>query len=60
MAEKAVYSITAAGETEFQRLMLEISGQPVNMFLDFNAVIVNLDSLPPELQDVYKRQESGR
>lgn len=50
MAEKAVYSLTDAGRAEFERLMLEISGEPVRLFLDFNAVIVNLDGLPPELQ----------
>ena len=38
MPEKAIYSLTEAGEAEF------------NIFLDFNAVIVNLDSLPPEKQ----------
>lgn len=48
MAEKAVYSITDDGEKEFQKLMLGISSQPINIFLDFNAVIVNLDSLSPE------------
>lgn len=46
MAEKAVYTLTQEGEREFERLMLEISGEPVRIFLDFNAVIVNLDSLP--------------
>ena len=45
MPEKAVYSLTEAGESEFQRLMFEISSKPINIFLDFNAVIVNLDSL---------------
>lgn len=48
MAEKAVYSLTAEGENEFERLMLEISSSPVHIFLDFNSVIVNLGSLPPE------------
>ena len=48
MPEKAIYSLTEAGEAEFERLMFEISGKPINIFLDFNAVIVNLDSLPPE------------
>ena len=52
MPEKVVYSLTEAGEQEFERLMLEISAKPISMFLDFNAVIVNLDNLP----DVYKRQ----
>ena len=50
MPEKAVYSLTASGEREFERLMQEISVQPIRIFLDFNAVIVNLDSLPPEMQ----------
>ncbi len=50
MAEKAVYSLTDAGRAEFERLMLEISGEPVHLFLDFNAVIVNLESLSPELR----------
>ena len=42
MPEKAVYSLTASGERAFERLMEELSLQPVRMFLDFNAVIVNL------------------
>lgn len=50
MAEKAVYALTAAGEKEFERLMLEISAMPIRIFLDFNAVIVNLTSLTPEMQ----------
>lgn len=50
MPEKAVYSLTEAGALEFERLMLEISSKPIHIFLDFNAVIVNLFSLPPEKQ----------
>lgn len=50
MPEKAVYSLTASGEQEFARLMGELSAQPIRMFLDFNAVIVNLDSVPLEMQ----------
>ena len=50
MPEKAVYSLTASGEQEFERLMLQIADQPLRVFLDFNAVIDNLDSLPPEKQ----------
>ena len=50
MPEKAVYSLTEAGEKEFERLMFEISAKPIHIFLDFNAVIVNLDSLPPGKQ----------
>lgn len=50
MPEKAVYSLTDSGEREFERLMEEISAQPVRMFLDFNAVIVNLGGVPAEMQ----------
>ena len=50
MPEKAVYTLTEKGEQEFERLMIDISTQPVRLFLDFNAVIVNLDSLPQETQ----------
>ena len=50
MPEKAVYSLTDSGEQEFERLMGELSAQPIRMFLDFNAVIVNLDSVPSEMQ----------
>ena len=46
MPEKAVYSLTEAGEQQFEKLMMEIARKPINIFLDFNAVIVNLDSLP--------------
>jgi len=50
MPEKAVYSLTANGEQEFERLMGELSAQPIRIFLDFNAVIVNLDNVPLEMQ----------
>ena len=50
MAEKSVYSLTDAGEKEFENLMLEIASMPIHIFLDFNAVIVNLTSLTPENQ----------
>ena len=50
MPEKAVYSLTDSGEQEFERLMEELSSQPIRMFLDFNAVIVNLDNVPLEMQ----------
>lgn len=45
MPEKAVYSLTEAGEQEFERLMFEIAAKPIHIFFDFNAVIVNLDGL---------------
>ena len=50
MPEKAVYSLTDSGEQEFERLMQELSAQPIRIFLDFNAVIVNLDSLSADKQ----------
>lgn len=50
MPEKAVYSLTSAGEKEFEKLMMEMSCKPIHIFLDFNAVIVNLYSLPKEKQ----------
>ena len=50
MPEKAVYALTDKGKKEFERLMLEISAKSVNIYLDFNAVIVNLDSLSPQDQ----------
>ena len=50
MAEKAVYALTDAGEAEFEKLMLDIAAKPVRIFLDFNAVIVNLNSLSKEKQ----------
>lgn len=50
MPEKAIYALTDKGEKEFERLMLEISTKSVNIYLDFNAVIVNLDSLSPQDQ----------
>lgn len=48
MPEKAIYSLTEAGKREFESLMLEIAAQPIRIFLDFNAVIVNLDKLDSE------------
>ena len=47
---KAVYSLTDEGEKEFVKLMMETASKPIHFFLDFNAVIVNLDKLPPESQ----------
>ena len=48
MPEKTIYTLTEAGKIEFEKLMLEISKQPIRIFLDFNAVIVNLDKLDCE------------
>lgn len=51
MPEKAVYTLTDNGQKEFEKLMLEISSKPINIFLDINAVIVNLTSVLPEEQE---------
>ena len=48
MPEKVIYSLTDAGQEEFEKLMLEIAAKPIRIFLDFNEVIVNLDSLSSE------------
>ncbi|GKX32124.1 transcriptional regulator [Vallitalea longa] len=50
MPEKTIYSLTDAGKKEFETLMFEISSKPVHLFLDFNAVIVNLTNLTPDNQ----------
>lgn len=47
-SEKVVYALTPDGEAAFERLMLEIAASPIHFFLDFNAVVVNLESLPVE------------
>ncbi len=44
--------VTRQGEQEFEKLMLEIAAKSINIYLDFNAVIVNLDSLSQEKQNV--------
>lgn len=52
MPEKAVYTLTDSGKSQFEKLMIEISLKPIHIFLDFNAVIANLDSLSRENQKV--------
>ena len=51
MPEKVIYSLTAAGRSEFESLMLEISSKPTFIYLDLNAVIVNLDKLNPKKRE---------
>jgi DNA-binding PadR family transcriptional regulator len=52
MPEKTIYSLTEKGKQEFEKLMVEISCKPINIFLDFNAVIVNLESMTKENQKI--------
>lgn len=47
---KKVIQLEEKGKQQFEKLMIEISCKPINIFLDFNAVIVNLDSMPKERQ----------
>lgn len=50
MPEKSVYSLTDSGVKEFEELMLEIASNPIHLFLDFNAVIVNLNNISSDKQ----------
>lgn len=52
MPEKSVYTLTDSGNFQFEKLIMEISLKPIHIFLDFNAVIVNLDGLSRESQKV--------
>lgn len=52
MPEKVVYYLTNDGKNEFMKLMFSISDEPVNFFLDFNSVIVNLSSLSYKNQQI--------
>lgn len=51
LPEKAVYTITAEGEKYYLKLLESASEQPLNIFLDLNAVFMNLDSIPYEKQN---------
>lgn len=42
MPEKKVYRLTSAGKQKFEELMTDFSQAETRIFLDFNAVIVNL------------------
>lgn len=46
---KVIYSITDEGNDYFISLMKKTSEKMVNVFLDFNAVIVNLNNIDKEL-----------
>ena len=48
MPEKSIYSITESGEAYFDKLMEKTSRESVSIFLNFNAVIMNLDFMPEE------------
>lgn len=44
MLEKVVYLLIELGEIYFLDLMFDIFSKLINIFLDFNVVIVNLNS----------------
>lgn len=59
MPEKSIYHITESGEAYFLELMKKIPEQMVHVFLDFNAVIINLELVSPcERRDVTEKIES--
>lgn len=45
MPEKTIYTLTSNGKTKFRELMSEFSAGETRIFLDFNAVIVNMSLL---------------
>jgi DNA-binding PadR family transcriptional regulator len=48
MPERAVYSITPQGLTHFEDLMRQGAAGAVEVLFDFNAVVANLNKLPPK------------
>ena len=48
MPEKAVYSITEAGKAQFSLLMKRNAAAQIDVIFPFNAVIANLNKLPPQ------------
>lgn len=52
MPEKTIYSLTKSGEEKFLSLMEENADKVVNIFLDFNAVIMNMDLVSDDLKDI--------
>ena len=55
MPDKAVYTVIEKGSNYFQQLMNEISMADVNIFLDFNTIIVNLDLVDYEQKKILIR-----
>ena len=60
MPEKSIYHITEKGDKYFLELMKKISAQMVNVFLDFNAVIINMAMLSKnEGKEIIDNIETG-
>lgn len=60
MPEKTVYHITDQGDQYFLTLMEEASGGMVRLFLDFNAVVMNLNFVSDSKRaELIGRMEGG-
>lgn len=50
MPDKTIYTITEKRNTHFKELMNEISNKDISIFLDFNAIIMNLNFIDTKEQ----------
>lgn len=53
MPEKTLYSLNEKGNSYFNELMEESSKHIGNIYLDFNAFLVNIENLPEEKRKEY-------
>ena len=53
MPEKTLYSMNEKGKLYFNQLMEESSNHIGNIYLDFNAFLVNIENLPEEKRKEY-------
>lgn len=53
MPEKTLYSMNEKGNSYFNELMEESSNHIGNIYLDFNAFLVNVENLPEEKRKEY-------
>lgn len=51
MPSKTIYSITEEGDVFLEQEIIKISQEQVSIYLDLNAVIVNLDLMPDESKE---------
>lgn len=60
MPDKTIYEITEKGNDYFNQLMEECSKNEINLFLDFNTIIVNLDLVDNERKTIYVKNIKNR
>lgn len=60
MPDKTIYEITENGNNYFNQLMEECSKNEINLFLDFNTIIVNLDLVDYEQKIIYIKNIKNR